>query len=499
MSGEHGDGIVRGVWTEKMFGPELYQAFRDLKNTFDPQGIMNPGKIIDCPPMRENLRYGPEYRAESLPTHLNFSLDTNYAGAVEMCNGMGACRKLTGTMCPSFMATREEEHSTRGRANLLRASLSGTLPPGTVTDKRLYDALDLCLECKACKSECESGVDMAKLKYEFLDNYYKTNKMPLRTRLFAHINRINRLGSRFAPLSNWAAGSSIGRLVSGALLGVHPNRRLPAFAAQTLPQWFNSRPAQKVASNPSNTTGADRAVKGTVALFNDTFMNYNYPEIGIAAVELLEAAGYRVQLANARCCGRPMISKGLLDEAAAYARYNVDLLYGFAEQGVPIIGCEPSCLLTFRDEYPEFCRDDRARKVAENSYMIDEFLAMQQEKGELDLEFSDLPKKVLFHGHCHQKSLVGTASSLTALRLPPGYEVELINSGCCGMAGSFGFEKEHYDVSMTIGGQVLFPAIKDKGTDWEVAVMGVSCRQQVEHGTGRRARHLVEVLRDALV
>ena len=499
MSGEHGDGIVRGVWTEKMFGPELYQAFRDLKSAFDPQGIMNPGKIIDCPPMRENLRYGSEYRAESLPTHLNFSLDTNYAGAVEMCNGMGACRKLTGTMCPSFMATREEEHSTRGRANLLRASLSGTLPPGTVTDKRLFDALDLCLECKACKSECESGVDMAKLKYEFLDNYYKTNKMPLRTRLFAHINRINRLGSRFAPLANWVAGSSIGRLVSGALLGVHPNRRLPSFAAQTLPQWFNSRPAQQVTSNPSNTTGADRTVKGTVALFNDTFMNYNYPEIGIAAVELLEAAGYRVQLANARCCGRPMISKGLLDEAAAYARYNVDLLYGFAEQGVPIIGCEPSCLLTFRDEYPEFCRDDRARKVAENSYMIDEFLAMQQEKGELDLEFSDLPKKVLFHGHCHQKSLVGTASSLTALRLPPGYEVELINSGCCGMAGSFGFEKEHYDVSMTIGEQVLFPAIKDKGTDWEVAVMGVSCRQQVEHGTGRRARHLVEVLRDALV
>ena len=499
MSGEHGDGIVRGVWTEKMFGPELYQAFRDLKSTFDPQGIMNPGKIIDCPPMRENLRYGPEYRAESLPTHLNFSLDTNYAGAVEMCNGMGACRKLTGTMCPSFMATREEEHSTRGRANLLRASLSGTLPPGTVTDKRLYDALDLCLECKACKSECESGVDMAKLKYEFLDNYYKTNKMPLRTKLFAHINRINRLGSRFAPLSNWAAGSSIGRLVSGVLLGVHPNRRLPSFAAQTLPQWFNSRLAQKVASNPSNTTGDDRTVKGTVALFNDTFMNYNYPEIGIAAVELLEAAGYRVLLANARCCGRPMISKGLLDEAAAYARYNVDLLYGFAEQGVPIIGCEPSCLLTFRDEYPEFCRDDRARKVAENSYMIDEFLAMQQEKGELDLEFSDLPKKVLFHGHCHQKSLVGTASSLTALRLPPGYEVELINSGCCGMAGSFGFEKEHYDVSMTIGEQVLFPAIKGKGSDWEVAVMGVSCRQQVEHGTGRRARHLVEVLRDALV
>ena len=488
MSGEHGDGIVRGVWTEKMFGPEIYQAFRDLKTAFDPQGIMNPGKIIDCPPMRENLRYGGDYQAASLPTRLDFSLDTNYAGAVEMCNGMGACRKLTGTMCPSFMATREEEHSTRGRANLLRAALSGRLPEGTISDRRLYDAMDLCLECKACKSECESGVDLAKLKYEFLSNYYRTHKMPLRTKLFARIDRINRLGSRLAPLSNWGAGSFIGRWVSNTLLGVHPDRRLPAFAGQTLPQWFNSR-------QPSP---ADRPVKGTVALLNDTFMNYNYPEIGIAAVELLEAAGYRVQLANARCCGRPMISKGLLEDAAAYARHNVDLLHAFADQGIPIIGCEPSCLLTLRDEYPEFCRDDRARQVAEHSYLIDEFLAMLHEKGELELDFSDLPKKILFHGHCHQKSLVGTAPSLTALRLPPGYEVELINSGCCGMAGSFGYEKEHYAVSMTIGEQTLFPAIRSKGPEWEVAVMGVSCRQQVEQGVGRPARHLVQVLRDAL-
>ncbi len=497
MSGEHGDGIVRGVWTEKMFGPEIYQAFRDLKSAFDPRGIMNPGKIIDCPPMRENLRYGSGYRAESLPARLDFSLDTNYAGAVEMCNGMGACRKLTGTMCPSFMATREEEHSTRGRANLLRAALSGHLPEGTIADSRLYAAMDLCLECKACKAECESGVDMAKLKYEFLANYYRTNRMPLRSRLFAHINRINRLGSRLAPLSNWGAASPLGRWVSGALLGVHPNRQLPRFAAQTLAQWFNSRPAGDAAAP------AHRGLKGTVALFNDTFMNYNYPEIGVAAVELLEAAGYRVQLANARCCGRPMISKGLLDEAAAYARHNVDLLHDFADRGVPIIGCEPSCLLTLRDEYPEFCRDgqagDKARKVAEHSYLIDEFLAMLHDRGELELEFSNLSRKVLFHGHCHQKSLVGTGPSLTALRLPPNYEVELVNSGCCGMAGSFGFEKEHYEVSMTIGEQTLFPALRDKGQEWEVAVMGVSCRQQVEHGAGRPARHLAEVLRDALV
>ena len=486
LSGEHGDGIVRGVWAEKMFGPELVDAFRDLKTTFDPQGIMNPGKIFDCPPMGENLRYGTEYNATALPTTLDFSLDTDYAGAVEMCNGMAACRKLDGTMCPSFMATRDEEHSTRGRANLLRAALSGNLPEGTMTSRRLYEALDLCLECKGCKSECPSGVDMAKLKYEFLSNYNKANKPSLRTRMFAHISRVNRWGSKFAPLSNWGASNPLGKLISEKMLGVHPQRSLPAFAGSTFEQWFNRRTSRLE-------TGS------TVALFNDTFMNYNYPQVGMATVELLEAAGFRVELVSAGCCGRPMISKGFLDEAASSASANVDALFRFAERDIPIIGCEPSCLLTFRDEYPELVRDERAKKIADNSYLIDEFLAMLSNRGELALEFDQTAKKVLFHGHCHEKSLVGTASSLTALRLPPNYEVELINAGCCGMAGSFGFEKEHYDISMTIGGQSLFPAIEAKGPDWEVAVMGVSCRQQVEHGTGRSARHLSEVLRDALV
>ncbi len=486
LSGEHGDGIVRGVWAEKMFGPELVDAFRDLKTTFDPQGIMNPGKIFDCPPMGENLRYGTEYRAAALSTTLDFSLDTDYAGAVEMCNGMAACRKLDGTMCPSFMATRDEEHSTRGRANLLRAALSGNLPEGTMTSRRLYEALDLCLECKGCKSECPSGVDMAKLKYEFLANYNKANKPSLRTRMFAHINRVNRWGSRFAPISNWGASNPLGKLISERVLGVHPQRRLPAFAGSTFEQWFNRRTSRA-------TTGS------TVALFNDTFMNYNYPQVGMATVELLEAAGFRVELVSAGCCGRPMISKGFLDEAASAASANADALFRFAERDIPIIGCEPSCLLTFRDEYPELVRDERAKKIAENSYLIDEFLAMLSGRGKLVLEFGQTSRKVLFHGHCHEKSLVGTASSLAALRLPPNYEVELVNAGCCGMAGSFGFEKEHYDISMTIGGQSLFPAIEAKGPEWEVAVMGVSCRQQVEHGTGRSARHLSEVLRDALV
>ena len=490
MSGEHGDGIVRGVWTRKMFGDQIYNAFRELKQTWDPQGIMNPGKIIDTPPMTENLRYGMTYQAADLPTALDFSADFGYAGAVEMCNGMGACRKLDGSMCPSFMATRDEEHSTRGRANLLRAALSGRMPDGaegSITDQRLHQALDLCLECKACKAECESGVDMAKLKYEFLHHYHQEHSVPLRSRLFANIAALNRLGSRYAPISNWLAGTGLGKSLAATFLGIAPQRQQPAFASQSLPQWF----AQRGHNGHS-------AKYGTVALYNDTFMNYNYPEIGIAAVEVLEAAGYDVELVNGGCCGRPMISKGLLTQAREQANANIDALYAYAERGIPIVGCEPSCLLTLRDEYPEFVADERATTVAENSFLIDEFLASANSAGRCDLQFSGLNKRVLFHGHCHQKAITGTASAMSVLNMPPGYRAELINAGCCGMAGSFGFEKEHYDISMQIGGLSLFPAIESK-PDWEVAVMGVSCRQQVEHGAGRRARHFIEVLRDAVV
>ena len=490
MSGEHGDGIVRGVWTRKMFGDRIYNAFRELKHTWDPQDIMNPGKIIDTPPMTENLRYGAAYEPLHLETKLDFTSDFGFSGAVEMCNGMGACRKLDGTMCPSFMATRDEEHSTRGRANLLRAALSGRMPEGaegSITDQRLHDALDLCLECKACKAECESGVDMAKLKYEFLNRYQERHGVPLRSRLFGNINALNRLGSRYAPMTNWIAGNGLGKALVSALLGISSRRQQPRFARQSLPDWFAQRDRSRLSA----------ARFGAVALYNDTFMNYNYPEIGIAAVELLEAAGYEVQLVNGGCCGRPMISKGMLDQARELARSNMAGLYDFARQGIPIVGCEPSCLLTLRDEYPEFVPGEQARVVAEHSFLIDEFLARAKTNDRLDLTFKDVDKRVLFHGHCHQKAMVGTEHSLAVLRLVPGYEVELINAGCCGMAGSFGFEKEHYDISMQIGGLALFPSIESK-PDWEVAVMGVSCRQQVEHGTGRKARHLAEILRDAV-
>jgi len=486
LSGEHGDGIARGVWTEKMYGPRLYRAFQRVKRAFDPSGIMNPGKIVDCPPMGANLRFGPGYHTSEPETVLDFSRDHGYAGAAEMCSGVGACHKRgEGYMCPSFMATREEEHSTRGRANLLQATLSGVLPPETFTSERMYEALDLCLACKSCKSECPSGVDMAKLKYEFLASYYQVHDVPFRARLFARVADLNRLGCRLAPFSNWALRFPPLRLLMHLFPGIHWARRFPPFARPTFSRWFSKR----------NPQGDGR--RGKVALFNDTFMNHNYPSIGKAAVDVLEKAGFEVVLAGNRCCGRPMISKGLLEEARELAQYNVRALHQYVAEGIPIVGCEPSCLLTLRDEYPDLVPGKETTEVARNSYMIEEFLLELHKRGELELDFTDLKKRVLFHGHCYQNALVGTGPALQVLRLPPGYQVEETDAGCCGMAGAFGYEKEHYQTSLEIGRQRLFPII-EAHPDWELVVMGVSCRQQVEHGTGRPARHLVEVLRDAL-
>jgi Fe-S oxidoreductase len=342
---------------------------------------------------------------------------------------------------------------------------------------------------------------MAKLKYEFLDQYHRANGVPLRNRVFANINRLSAWGSRMAPLSNLMVSNPVGKMLSQMVLGIHPKRKPPKFVRQTFTKWFKSRQGQNPPKSPFMKGGLETATvvgTDTVVLLNDTYMNYNYPEIGKAAVALLEAAGLKVVLSDTKCCGRPMISKGLLDDATANAVSNIDQLYAYAEHDIPVIGCEPSCLLTFKDEYPQLVRDERANKVAENSYMIDEFLMKLQEDGKLELNLGKLEKKVLFQAHCHQKAEMGTATSMAALRLAPGYQVELINAGCCGMAGSFGYEKEHYDLSMKIGEEALFPAIRAKDEDWEVAVMGVSCRQQVEDGTGRRARHLAEVLADAL-
>ncbi|MEE2701408.1 MAG: anaerobic glycerol-3-phosphate dehydrogenase subunit C [Chloroflexota bacterium] len=498
MSGEHGDGIVRGVFTEKMFGSQLYNAFRNVKKSFDPQGIMNPGKIVDCPPITENLRLGPNYQAWEPPTTLSFVADGGFTRAVELCNGVGECRKhIRGVMCPSYMATREEEHSTRGRANALRSVLSGVLPPDDFASKRLYEVMDLCLECKGCKVECPSGVDMAKIKYEFLANYYRQHKVPIRSHMVANIAKINAVTKHFGSLGRVVLRSALTRWLLHFFVGFDRRRQLPAIAPQTFSEWFYAR-HNTAEDDPLLTSRQRMDEKRQVVLFHDTFIDYNEPQVGIATVELLEAAGYDVLLADKVCCGRPMISKGLLDKAKANAQINVDRLHWYTKQGIPIVGCEPSCLLTLRDEYPDMLGTQEANDVAANTYMIDEFLSKLHSEGILNLKFKEMPGKALFHGHCHQKALVGTAASLATLRLVPGLEVEEIQSGCCGMAGSFGYEREHYDISMSIGEQRLFPAVRsqEKST---VVIMGTSCRHQIEDGTGYQPMHLVEILRSALV
>ena len=489
MSGEHGDGLVRSVWNEKMFGSQLYDAFRQVKRAFDPNGVMNPGKIVDSPPMTENLRVSPGYSPVRLETGFAYASEGSLAGAVEMCNGQGACRKvLGGTMCPSYMATRDEEHSTRGRANALRAAISGALPVDSLTSRRLYEVMELCLECKACKAECPSNVDVAKLKYEFMDHYRRANGGSLRDTIFGNIATLSRWGAFFAPLSNWTLKSGVFRGLMEEHVGIDRRRSLPPLASQTFVQWFKSR------GGPAASNGA----RGEVVLFPDTFTNYNHPELGIAATKVIESLGYRVVLPPVRCCGRPMLSKGMMDKARANARVNVDRIYAHVQRGAMLVGLEPSCILSFKDDYVDLLGDDpKAKAIANSTLLIEEFFLRAQAEGARP-RFRAAPGRVLLHGHCHQKALVGTRPAMEVLRSIPGCEPEEIPSGCCGMAGSFGFETEHYDISLSIGEQVLFPAIRSQNGDFQVVSEGVSCRQQIEHGTGRVAKHLVEVLADSL-
>ena len=485
ISSEHGDGRARSPFLARMYGPTLMGAFRRLKAAFDPDNRMNPGNIVDSPGILENLRYGVAYKTWEPKTLLDFSEQGGFAAAVEMCNGVGACRKkLEGTMCPSYMATKDEEHSTRGRANALRAVLSGRLPPAEFTGKRLYEVMDLCLECKGCKAECPSNVDMAKMKYEFLYHYYQANGLPLRNRLFGRIARLNALGARAPGLANRLASLPLNRWLLEKVAGIDRRRPLPAFAAHTFEEWFRRR------------TPPAAAPRGEVVLFHDTFVTYNAPAIGEAAVQLLEAGGYRVVLVDRKCCGRPLISKGMLTEAREHARHNVAQLYPYAARGVSIVGLEPSCLLTLRDESVDLLRTDEARTVARQSALLEQFLLQERQRG-LTLDFAARGRKALLHGHCHQKALVGTAPTVAALTWA-GYAVSEIDSGCCGMAGSFGFEREHYDISVALGNRRLAPAVKAAPADTEVIAPGISCRQQIEHLAGRRAKHPAEALWEAL-
>lgn len=482
MSGEHGDGLARSHFNLKLFGPALYDAFRQIKRAFDPKNLMNPGKIVDSPAMTESLKISPQYKPWEPRTTLEFAAQGGFARAVEMCSGMGECRKkLDGTMCPSYMGTLDEEHSTRGRANALRNAIAGRAPQQEFTGKRLYEVMDLCLECKACKAECPSNVDMAKLKYEFLDHYHRANGLPLRNRVFGSIETLNRIGSKLAPLSNWVAHSSLNRWLMEVVAGIDRRRPLPQFARETFEDWFRRHKAESDGS------------KGQVVLFHDTFNNYNTPNVAIAATRFLEKSGYRVLLAEKKCCGRPMISKGMLGQAKENAAWNVEKLAPFVEKGTPIVGLEPSCLLTLRDEYPEFIQTKAAKKVAEKSFLFEEFVMREQKERRLAVSSNGGGKKVLLHGHCHQKALVGTAPTIAMLKAA-GYEVVEVDSGCCGMAGSFGFEKEHYDLSAKIGNRRLAPAVKAAGNDVEIAAPGISCRQQIQHLAGRTPKHPAELM-----
>jgi len=487
ISSEHGDGRARSPYLERVFGPVVFGAFRELKAAFDPKNLLNPGNIVASPGVTEHMRYGAQYKTWEPRTLLDFREQGGFAAAVEMCNGVGVCRKnLEGTMCPSYMATRDEEHSTRGRANALRAVLSGRVPEADFTGRRLYEVMDLCLECKGCKAECPSNVDMAKMKYEFLYHYYKVHPTPMRNDLFAHIGDLSWWGSRLAPLSNWIGGWRINRWLLDVVVGVDRRRPLPAFARRSFTDWFDRR-------KPN----AD-APRGSVVLFHDTFNTYNTPEVAQAAVVLLEAAGYRVELVGRKCCGRPLISKGMLEEARAHADWNVTRLTPWVERGVPVVGLEPSCLLTLRDEYVDLLRTDAARAVAGASYLLEEFLLRERGRGLTLAWRKGVPRKALLHGHCHQKAMVGTAPTVAALAWA-GYEVSEVDSGCCGMAGAFGFEKEHYDLSVSLGNRRLAPAVKAAAADTVVVAPGISCRQQIAHLTERRAKHPAEVLRDALI
>ena len=500
LSSEHGDGRARSAFNKRFFGPELYGLYREVKWLFDPYGRLNPGNIVDAGPMTEHLRFGPEYKTHDIETNLDFSTDFGLAGAVEMCNGAGVCRKLSGgTMCPSFRATRKEEHSTRGRANALRAVLSGRLTGSDLGDARLFETMDLCLECKACASECPSSVDMARLKVEFLSQFYARNGIPRRARFFASApEAARRWSGALAPVVNGIMGNRLGRRVVSSVLGLAHERTPPAFARTTFLDWRKKNAGRGERSGSSQQNGA-AGHRGRVVLFNDTFNTFHYPEVSIAATLVLEAMGFDVILPGHRCCGRPALSKGLVDVARKNAEETIHSLFPYANEGIPIIGLEPSCLLTFQDEYASLLPgDSRVEEVARHTLMFEEFVSERFTGDDCLPRLTEDPADILFHGHCHQKALGGTGALARVLSLPSNYRVSEIPSGCCGMAGSFGFEKEHYDISMAIGEDVLLPAVRSAPEDTIIVASGVSCRQQIEHGTNRQVYHPAEVLCQAL-
>jgi FAD/FMN-containing dehydrogenase/Fe-S oxidoreductase len=484
LSGEHGDGLVRSPFMRQMFGPVLYEAFREIKRTFDPHGILNPGKIVDAPPITTNLRFGARYETANPTTWFDYSEYGGMGGAVEMCSGVGACRKkLSGTMCPSYMATREEAHTTRGRANTLRLAMTGRLGESGLGDKGVYEVLDLCLECRACKAECPVGVDMARFKSEFLADYWRRHGTPHAARALGNVHRMSVWGSRLAPLSNWISSSAPGRWVNEKLFDIDQRRTLPAWRRETFAKWLAK-------NSPRPPKG-----KTNVTLFNDTFTNHYDPEIGVAALETLERGGCAVNVVRPGCCGRPLISKGLLAEARAHAEKLVNGLFPIASRGEKILFCEPSCLSAVKEDAPSLVRGEAQRKaqaVAKACSLFDEFAS------QLDLPLHAGPKKILLHGHCHQKSMGLLPATVALLSQIPSAVVVDLDAGCCGMAGSFGYSREHYEVSEAIANRRLLPTVKAMGAGDILVAPGTSCRHQVADLAGAKATHPAVLIRSLL-
>lgn len=504
LSGEHGDGRTRAPYIEKVLGPEMMPLLKQVKQIWDPSGIFNPGKITDPKPMDQDLRYAPSYTRPQVDTHFNWRKEESFADVVELCNGAGVCRKLAnsgGTMCPSFMATKEEKDSTRGRANLFRQLFSGRQQDAFKSDE-LRDALDLCLSCKACKSECPANVDMARMKAEFMQGWHDEHGISLGERFFAQAAKLYPLASMFPQFSNWMIKQPAVKELLHQYLGIDKRRTLPAFADETFMDWHEkyNTSSGRWGGDPMNEKALNirpmaKSAAGRVVLLIDIFTNYHDPGIAKAAVQFLEAQGYKVHIPDFHEVGRPQISKGFLDQAKNILDENLPKLTAFVRQEMPVIGLEPSEILTLRDEYLDLCDDDQledAKKVAEQSFTFEEFAA----KNLANSSESPQNQKVYIHGHCHAKSLIGSADLEKALKIG-GYKTELLDTGCCGMAGSFGYEENHYDVSMKIGEQRLFPALRSLPADALICAPGFSCRHQIKDGTNRHALHPAQLLAKA--
>ncbi len=496
LSGEHGDGRLRGEFIAMMVGEKNYQLFKEIKKTWDPKNIINPWKITDTPKMNTSLRYKPGQKTPEFDTVFDFSKDLGYMRAAEKCNGSGDCRKtaiIGGTMCPSYMATRDEKNTTRARANALREYLSDVKKLNPFDNKEVYEILDLCLSCKACKNECPSNVDIAKLKAEFLQHYYDQNGIPLRARAIAYISDVNALGIIVPSITNFVMSNKYTSKLIKQVLKFAPERSIPLLHKFSLRKWAKKNLPKL---NPQQ-------AKKSVYLFIDEFTNYNDVEIGITSIKLLCALNYEVKIVKHDLSARTFLSKGLLRTAKGIANKNINTFKNIISEETPLLGIEPSAILGFRDEYIDLANKENkeaAQKLSEHALLIDEFLAKEFEHGNISQEqFTDTEKTLLYHGHCQQKASASTLDTVKILSIPKNYSVQEIPSGCCGMAGSFGYEEEHYELSQKVGELVLFPTIRAKKETADIVALGTSCRHQIKDGTDVEASHPVEVLYEALI